>query len=101
MKVSGIRNPISEIIQQYQANGQTPPESDKQASVNTVQEEKVSLSAKGRDIQQARKVINSLSDVRTEKVEELRNKIEQGTYHVNGEDIAEKMVGESLIDILA
>ena len=101
MKVSGIRNPISEIIQQYQANGQVNPETDKQNSVNNVQEEKVSLSAKGMDIQQARKAINNLPDVRTEKVEDLRTRIEQGTYHVNGEDIAEKMIGESLIDILA
>ncbi|MBN2515999.1 MAG: flagellar biosynthesis anti-sigma factor FlgM [Deltaproteobacteria bacterium] len=101
MKVSGIRNPISEIIQQYQANGQVNPESDKQAGINTVQEEKVSLSAKGRDIQQARKAINNLPDVRTEKVEDLRNQIEQGTYHVNSEEIAEKMIGESLIDVIA
>jgi negative regulator of flagellin synthesis FlgM len=101
MKVSGIRNPVSEIIQQYQANGQTKPEPDKQAGVNTVQEEKVSLSTKGMDIQQARKAINDLPDVRTEKVEDLRNQIEQGTYHVNGEDIAEKMIGESLIDVIA
>jgi len=101
MKVSGIRNPVSEIIQQYQTNGQTNSEPDKQAGVNALQEEKVSLSTKGRDIQQARKALDNLPDLRTEKVEDLRNRIEQGTYHVNGEDIAEKMIGESLIDIIA
>jgi len=101
MKVSGTRNPISEVIQQYQANGQTRPESDKQAGVSAAQGEKVNLSAEGKDIQQARKVIDNLPDVRTEKVEDLRNKIEQGTYHVSGDKIAEKMIGESLIDVIA
>lgn len=98
MKDSRIKDSKSKIINQYKASGQTNPESDKQANVKNVKAEKVILS--GRDIQQVRKVINNLPDVRTKKVKDLKKKICQGTYHVNGEEIAVKMLGESLLDII-
>lgn len=37
---------------------------------------------------------NTGSDVRFEKVAALRRKIEAGTYRVDAEDVAEKLMGE-------
>ena len=37
---------------------------------------------------------NTGSDVRFEKVAALRRKIEAGTYKVDAEDVAEKLMGE-------
>ena len=83
MKVSRTRNPASEI------------------SRNIIPEEKVGLSTKAKDIQQVKETIDKLPDVREEKVEDLKNQLEQGIYNVSGDKIAEKMVGESLLDIIA
>jgi negative regulator of flagellin synthesis FlgM len=83
MKVSNTRNPASEI------------------SENIIPEERVGLSTKAIDIQQVKETFDKLPNVRKEKVEDLKNQLEQGIYHVSGDKIAEKMVGESLLDIIA
>jgi flagellar biosynthesis anti-sigma factor FlgM len=44
---------------------------------------------------------NETPDIREEKVQELKRQIDTGKYSVNADKLAEKIVGESLIDILA
>jgi len=58
-------------------------------------EDTVELSDKAREIQDAKKAINAISDVRDEKVAEIKNQVENGTYKVNAEGIASGMVEES------
>lgn len=40
----------------------------------------------------------AMSDVRPEKVKELSQKIQAGTYQVDSKDIADKIIGRSLVD---
>lgn len=54
--------------------------------------ETVVLSEKAKEIQKAKDIANAASDVRMEKVAELKDKIEKGKYHVNSRDIADKML---------
>ena len=61
-------------------------------------EERVQLSEKARDIQKVKKVLDSVSDIRVEKVAQLKQSIEDGTYDVTGEEVARKMIRESLLD---
>jgi negative regulator of flagellin synthesis FlgM len=61
----------------------------------------MNLSTKAKNIQQLRDAINRLPDIREDKVRELKDKVERGIYKVDGQKIAEKMVAESLLDILA
>ena len=42
----------------------------------------------------------TISDVRPERVQELSQKIQAGTYQVDSKDIADKMVGRILVDDL-
>ena len=101
MKISETGSPPGELIQQYKINEKVRSESEKQINGNVVPEEKVSLSSTARDIQQVEKAIEKLPDVREEKVQELKNRIELGTYDVSGEEIAGKMLDETLLDIMA
>lgn len=102
MKISETGNSLIELISQYKINEEkVSSEPEKQAANSVVPEEKVSLSSAARDIQQAEKAIEKLPDVREEKVRELQDQIETGKYDVNGEKIAEKMLSESLLDIMA
>ncbi len=102
MKISETGNSVTDLISQYKINEEKLNSgAEKQATDNVVPEEKVSLSSAARDIQQAEKAIKKLPDVREEKVRELQNQIETGTYDVNGEKIAGKMISESLLDTMA
>lgn len=102
MKVSDVKDINAQMVQQYQKNDSYVANSDKRAKGAAAnQEEKVDLSTQAKDIQQAKNALSKVSDVREEKVRELKNQIENGKYNVSGEEIAGKMVGESIIDIFA
>ena len=60
----------------------------------------MSLSSEARDFQKAQKAIEALPDVREEKVRELKAQIQAERYDVNGGKIAEKMLSESLLDVI-
>ncbi len=102
MKISDIKDVNAQMIQQYQRNEGVPPTVDKQAGAAAVKpEETVDLSTMARDIQQAKVEVSELPEVREEKVQEIKAQVENGTYNVSGEQIANKMVGESIIDLFA
>ena len=58
----------------------------------------VKISDEARELQEARKVLENISDVDVEKVAEIKNQIENGTYEVKSGKIAEKMVEDSLLN---
>ena len=60
--------------------------------------EKVKLSHRARDIQKIREIVEATPEIRTDKVGQLKREIETGTYSVNAEKVAERMLRESLID---
>lgn len=102
MKVSDIKDVNAQMVQQYQRNENIASVVDKQAGAAAVKpEETVDLSTMARDIQQAKVEVSQLPDVREEKVQEIKAQVETGTYNVSGEQIANKMVGESIIDLFA
>jgi negative regulator of flagellin synthesis FlgM len=100
MKISKVDDAATQAVQQYQRSEKVQSESDKPVNENAAPREKVNLSATARDIQKLRNVIAELPDIREEKVQDLKSRIEKGNYNVSGDQIAEKMVGESLIDII-
>ena len=54
--------------------------------------EQVAISAKAKDIQQATKVVNATPDIRIEKVDRIKEKITNGTYHISSDQLAEKVI---------
>jgi negative regulator of flagellin synthesis FlgM len=97
VKISEINN---EFIKQYKINDKLNSGSKKRINENVVIEEKVSISSISRDVKLAKKAIEELPDVREEKVRVLKDQIEQGTYKVSGEKIAEKIFGDLFFDIM-
>ena len=71
---------------------------DKSVSKEAGSTDKVNISSKAKVVQQIRKEIDSLPDVRANKVEEAKKAIELGTYNIKGEKVAAKMIGESIVD---
>jgi negative regulator of flagellin synthesis FlgM len=63
--------------------------------------DKVVLSPRAREIQDARQRAESLPDVRKDKVHRIRRQLAAGTYSVNGDEIAFKMMKESVFNQMA
>ena len=58
------------------------------------------ISRRAKEAEQARKAIEATPDVDEKRVKELKKAVEQGTYNVRGEVVAESMIRRSLIDAL-
>ena len=103
MKISKVDDATLQMIQQYQKTEKVEDRGSEKAGAanNLVPEEKVNLSTTAKDVQALQNAISNLPDVREDKVQALRDQIEKGSYKVDAEKVAEKMVGESLLDILA
>ena len=102
MKIPDLKDSSAQMIQQYQRSDNSAVSSDKQVTNTSAKpEEKVDLSTKAKDIQQARNALNSAPDVREAKVKEIKTQVDNGTYNVNAGKIADKMVNESIVNIFA
>jgi len=103
MKISG-NGDISKYISEA-TTVRKPQETDKDAVATGVgqastKETVVNLSQKSRDVQAARKAVEAQPDVRAEKVQTIIDKINNGTYSVDPEKTAEKMM-QAFIDEMA
>ena len=66
----------------------------------TPQSDKVVLSPKAKEIQEVKRLLDSIPEIREEKVALISEQIEKGTYEVDGKKIAQKMLRESLLNEL-
>ena len=58
----------------------------------------VVISDAAKRVQEARNQLNDIPDVREEKIAQLRNQVQNGTYEINAEKIAGKLIKESLLN---
>lgn len=79
----------SQIQQLYSAS---KPANTNKAQSNVSFKDKLNISSAGKDLQVAREALSKTPDVRTDKVNELKSAIANGTYDVSGEDFADKLL---------
>ncbi len=75
-------------------------ESDQKSEIP---EDSVSLSETSREMQIAKEEVTSTPDtsaqeIREEKVEQLRQEVNEGKYQVNADQVAEKLIGSIISD---
>lgn len=83
MKITNLFN----ITNSYSKN----IKSEKQIEKTKKNNDSFVVSDKAKDFQSVLKAVSSCPDVREEKVNEISNKIKEGSYNVSSEDIAEKL----------
>ena len=66
----------------------------KTASSAASTRDEVQISSFGRDYQIAKQAVQESSDIRTDKVAELKAKVEAGNYHVDNGDFASKLLAK-------
>ncbi len=60
--------------------------------------DQLQLSTKAKEFQVALKAFKELPEIREEKVNEIKDRLQQGSYNVSGQEIAEKIFDSILID---
>jgi negative regulator of flagellin synthesis FlgM len=65
-----------------------------------MEEDKVILSQEEKKIREAKKLMDSIPDIREEKVAKIKAQIENGTYQVEEKKLAAKIIRESLLNEL-
>jgi len=63
-------------------------------------QDKVSLSAASKDMKLAKEAVASTPDIRSDKVDPIKQKVAQGNYKVNAEKVAEKMIGNHVSEFI-
>ena len=64
----------------------------------TGQAAQVDISDKAQEVQRITQLIKDLPDVREDRVRELKAQVENGTYNVSSEDIADLIIRRALAD---
>ncbi len=89
-------------IQNSEQVKQTPSEAQKvatNAQEAPVREDRVELSQTARDIKKIESVLKTTPEVRTEKVNALKEQIETGSYQVDSQKVANAMLADLLKDL--
>ena len=94
-KSQGIQ--IDAYVNQVHDKNKVDPSNNKtdKAAAKT---DTVVISDAAKRIQEIRNQLDEIPDVREDKVAQLRNQIENGTYKINADKIAEKIIQEGLIN---
>jgi negative regulator of flagellin synthesis FlgM len=71
---------------------------DNKPEKTAVKADTVVLSDAAKRVQEARRQLDNIPDVREEKVSQLRSQIQNGTYEINADKIAGKMIKEGLLN---
>lgn len=79
----------NQIAQLYNVNKSN--KTQKTASTSSAKDQ-VSISKAGRDYQVAKTAVSEASDIREDKVAQLKSMIDAGTYQVSPDDFASKLL---------
>jgi negative regulator of flagellin synthesis FlgM len=72
--------------------------SDSKPEKTAVKADMVVISDAAKRVQEARRQLDDIPDVREDKVSQLRSQIQNGTYEINADKIAGKMIKEGLLN---
>jgi negative regulator of flagellin synthesis FlgM len=101
MKINDTNMKTAQVLSSYSRGeaARTNPEKSAEGAV-PVPQERIDLSGKAREVLQLQKAVAEAPEIREDRVNELKARIESGTYRVSAGDIAAKMVGDSLVDLI-
>ncbi len=71
---------------------------DSKAEKTAMKTDTVVISDAAKRVHEARKQLDEIPDVRADKVSQLKSQIQNGTYEINADKIAGKMIKESLLN---
>ena len=98
MEISGNQSiGIDAYVNQVQDKNQAGTQ-DNKPEKSAVKTDTVVISEAAKRVQEARRQLDEIPDVREEKVAQLRSQIQNGTYEIDADKIAGKMIKEGLFN---
>lgn len=94
MDVKKVGQYLADAVQNSMTAPQKPNGEDKPGKDSGVSADKLDLSKDYQELAQVKKIMMSRDQIRTEKVDQIRSQLESGTYAVDPEKIAARMVEE-------
>ncbi len=91
MKINNNDINMNKIMKAYQNMNQNK---NKQVEQKKRASDQVNISKEAKDIKKMQKSLKEKPDIRRKKVEEIKKQISNGTYKVNPEKIAEKIISD-------
>ncbi|MFO0752697.1 MAG: flagellar biosynthesis anti-sigma factor FlgM [Thermodesulfovibrionales bacterium] len=95
------------ITDRFDVTGSNVPKADKaktktgeEKAEEVVTKDQVTVSAAAKEIGRLQLEVSKVPEIRTDRVEEIKNAIASGTYEVKGEAVAGKILKEAVIDAL-
>jgi negative regulator of flagellin synthesis FlgM len=90
---------VQNLLQVYGRNKNVNRVESKSAT-QSIKKDALAISDESRVKQKAMQAIRQADDIRLDKVEDLRERISTGTYTVNEDEVAEKMIERAIVDRL-
>lgn len=84
MRINSI-NKVDQIYRKTSAKNNV-------TSTKKTTSDRIEISTMGKDLQIAKKAVSEADDVRWDKVNDIKKRMQSGTYNVSCEEVAEKMV---------
>lgn len=98
MIISGKQ--VQSVMKAYTDQNKVSKSQKAQGTSPVSQKDEVILSSQAQEVGQLYQAIRALPEVREDKVREISEKIAQGTYDVDAQAVAEKMMGRIIADRL-
>ena len=76
--------------------GEKTEKADESAKSSSSPGAKAEISAKSREFSQAKAIATQTPDIREDRVADLKKRISEGTYKINEDEIADRMVDEHI-----
>ncbi len=83
---------FNKISQLYQTNGTKNTTKVKSGGFSDMLE----ISQTGKDYQLAKQIVAQTSDLREDKINDIKKRMDAGNYHINISDVAEKLAAKYL-----
>lgn len=99
MKIDG-NNPYLKPEFQLQQRELTPQQEQQKAQEQKTEgpRDRLEFSVTGKELQYLSQKVSEAPEVRSERVAEIKSRIEAGTYDIQAQEIAEAMITGGLID---
>ncbi len=103
MKISDLssQNAQMQYINQTDPSNQpekAPPSQEAKESLPS--KDQVDISVRSKEMHKIYEVLQTMPDVRAEKVAQYKKSIEEGKYRVSPDDLADKMLKDSLLELI-
>jgi negative regulator of flagellin synthesis FlgM len=104
MKVKDCQQTIEAALQSKQANAKKEKATQRAASSEegstSAESAQVNLSQESKVAQKASETIRNTPDVRQEKIQALKEKIEAGEYQIDSDKVADKLLRNILSELI-